>query len=224
MLNLSLFPISPDAVPNLPKVAHVGDAGADIKAYFPKSNTADIFEVLNKLEKEEFNSSVEEFSSRTYINGVLATSLSITEIEDLQDGRDFAVLSPLQSNAPFKKSALISSGFKLADLSIASYGQSYSMGSSLPALLILSRSGLSNNPNTLLTVPNSPGLVDSQYRGEIKVGLVTHSKNSHIITHGTRIAQMIVLNLFNLAAAINISEDWNSSTARGEGGFGSTSV
>jgi len=221
MLNLSLFPISQDAVPNLPKVAHVGDAGADIKAYFPKSDTADIFEVLNRIKKEEFHSSIE---TATYINGTLASSLSLTELEDLQDGREFAVLSPLHSNASFKKSTLISSGFKLSNLSIDAYHPGYSISSKLPAILILPRSGLSNNPNTLLTVANSPGLVDSQYRGEIKVGLVTHSSNTQIITHGTRIAQMICVNLQNLSAAIHISEDWNSSTSRGEGGFGSTSV
>jgi dUTP pyrophosphatase len=70
-----------------------------------------------------------------------------------------------------------------------------------------------------LSVPNSPGTIDSDYRGEIKVIVVNLSKDPIEIKDGDRIAQMVIAKYESIS--------WNmvdslSDTDRGEGGFGST--
>jgi dUTP pyrophosphatase len=70
-----------------------------------------------------------------------------------------------------------------------------------------------------LSVPNSPGTIDSDYRGEIKVIVVNLSKDPIEIKDGDRIAQMVIAKYETIS--------WNtvdslSDTERGEGGFGST--
>ena len=76
-----------------------------------------------------------------------------------------------------------------------------------------------------VTVLNSPGTVDSDYRGEIKVILINHSKVDFNISKGDRIAQAVIgnvlaKNFINLKRVDSISND----TDRGTGGFGSTGV
>lgn len=70
-----------------------------------------------------------------------------------------------------------------------------------------------------ITVLNSPGTIDADYRGEIKVILVNMSKEAFVIEDGERIAQMVI--------AAHEQAEWEEvdelgSTERGEGGFGST--
>lgn len=70
-----------------------------------------------------------------------------------------------------------------------------------------------------VTVLNSPGTIDSDYRGEIGVVLINHGEEAFTITRGLRIAQMII-------APVTFAE-WQEvheleESARGEGGFGST--
>ena len=70
-----------------------------------------------------------------------------------------------------------------------------------------------------VTVLNSPGTIDSDYRGEVGVILINHSNQTIIIEPRMRIAQMVICSLpkINLVKA-NILSD----TERGSGGFGST--
>ena len=70
-----------------------------------------------------------------------------------------------------------------------------------------------------ITVLNSPGTIDSDYRGEIKVLLINHSNEEFEIKKGDRIAQAIVAPVIQ-AEIIEVEE--LSETKRGEGGFGST--
>ena len=70
-----------------------------------------------------------------------------------------------------------------------------------------------------ITVLNSPGTIDSDYRGEISVILINHSKQDFIITNGLRIAQLVIA---QYAFAKIIEVDDLGTTQRGEGGFGST--
>jgi len=70
-----------------------------------------------------------------------------------------------------------------------------------------------------ITCLNSPGTVDSDYRGEIKIILINLSMEEHIINNGDRIAQMV---LCKIEKAILQSETKLESTIRGEGGFGHT--
>jgi len=79
------------------------------------------------------------------------------------------------------------------------------------------RSGLALNKG--ITVLNSPGTIDADYRGEIQVILVNLSSEKFVVQHGERIAQLIV--------ASHETVNWESvefleDSVRGEGGFGHT--
>ncbi|HMQ69899.1 MAG TPA: dUTP diphosphatase [Ignavibacteria bacterium] len=81
------------------------------------------------------------------------------------------------------------------------------------------RSGLALNYN--VTVLNSPGTIDSDYRGEIKVLLINHGINDFEVKYGDRIAQLVIARYEKalLTEAVDVSE-----TQRGDGGYGSTGV
>ena len=79
------------------------------------------------------------------------------------------------------------------------------------------RSGLAAKSN--ISVLNTPGTIDSDYRGEIKVILFNHGKNEFIINNKDRIAQMV---LAPIIKAEFEEVDELPDTTRGEGGFGST--
>ena len=79
------------------------------------------------------------------------------------------------------------------------------------------RSGLAAKFN--ISVLNTPGTIDSDYRGEIKVILFNHGKNEFIINNKDRIAQMV---LAPIIKAEFEEVDELPDTIRGEGGFGST--
>ena len=81
------------------------------------------------------------------------------------------------------------------------------------------RSGLAVNHG--VTVLNSPGTIDSDYRGEIKVPLINHGTADFVIKKGDRIAQMIV----SAVARATLREvSALDDTARGDNGFGSSGV
>ena len=79
------------------------------------------------------------------------------------------------------------------------------------------RSGLAAKSN--ISVLNTPGTIDSDYRGEIKVILLNHGNNEFIINNKDRIAQMV---LAPIIKAEFEEVDELPDTIRGEGGFGST--
>ncbi len=81
------------------------------------------------------------------------------------------------------------------------------------------RSGLAAKKG--ITVLNSPGTVDADYRGEIGVILVNLSNEDFTIENGERIAQLVIAK-HKRAQWIEVEE--LSETSRGEGGFGSTGV
>jgi len=85
------------------------------------------------------------------------------------------------------------------------------------------RSGLAANFG--ITVLNSPGTVDSDYRGEIKVILINHGRESFVINNGDRIAQAIISSVVskNFISFNQVSEISND-TQRSSGGFGSTGL
>jgi len=79
------------------------------------------------------------------------------------------------------------------------------------------RSGLAAKHG--LTVLNSPGTIDADYRGEIQVILINHGTEPFTIKRGERIAQMVIAPVVQ-AALVDVDE--LSATDRGTGGFGST--
>jgi dUTP pyrophosphatase len=81
------------------------------------------------------------------------------------------------------------------------------------------RSGLAINHG--VTVLNSPGTIDPDYRGEVKVILINLGKEPFVIKNGMRIAQMVISRFERVE--VGVVEEL-SQTRRGEGGFGSTGV
>ena len=79
------------------------------------------------------------------------------------------------------------------------------------------RSGLAAKSS--ITVLNTPGTIDSDYRGEIKIILFNHGKVDFIINNKDRVAQMVLTPIvkMELEEIDNLPD-----TSRGEGGFGST--
>lgn len=88
--------------------------------------------------------------------------------------------------------------------------------SSLAAFLF-ARSGLGVKHG--ITLSNSVGVVDSDYRGEICVGLCNVSSEAYTIQPGERVAQMVIMPVVN---AEFVQADELGSTERGDGGFGSS--
>ena len=84
-------------------------------------------------------------------------------------------------------------------------------------VLIRPRSGLAAKSN--ISVLNTPGTIDSDYRGEIKIILFNHGKEDFVINNNDRIAQMILMPI--IKAEFEEVENLPK-TLRGSGGFGST--
>ncbi len=103
-----------------------------------------------------------------------------------------------------KTSSLIATGLSFA------FSEKYE-------IQIRPRSGLAAKNN--ISVLNTPGTIDSDYRGEIKVIIFNHGKDDFVINKGDRIAQMILTPVIKMEL-----EETNNlpKTIRGEGGFGST--
>ena len=81
------------------------------------------------------------------------------------------------------------------------------------------RSGLALKQG--VTLVNSPGTIDADYRGEIGVIMINHGDNSFEIHHGDRIAQLLISPVTH--AKLLVVDKLNA-TGRGEGGFGHTGV
>ena len=79
------------------------------------------------------------------------------------------------------------------------------------------RSGLAAKNS--ISILNTPGTIDSDYRGELKVILFNHSNNDFLINNKDRIAQMILTPVIKMSLE---ETDDLPETIRGEGGFGST--
>lgn len=82
---------------------------------------------------------------------------------------------------------------------------------------VRSRSGLAKGQG--VAVLNSPGTIDSDYRGEVKVLLINHGAEPAIISRGDRIAQLVIAPVEQVMP-IEVAD--LDVTARGDGGFGST--
>jgi len=80
--------------------------------------------------------------------------------------------------------------------------------------LIWPRSGMATRGITV-----DAGVIDADYRGEVKVLLVNHSRDSFLVTRGMRIAQLVIQPVFPDIREVDVLP---IDTERGEGGFGST--
>ena len=89
-------------------------------------------------------------------------------------------------------------------------------------LQVRPRSGLAAKNG--VTVLNTPGTIDSDYRGEIKVILINHGKNPFAIEKGDRIAQIVVAQTISPFVNLVKVDQISDNTQRSTGGFGSTGV
>ena len=119
-------------------------------------------------------------------------------------GMDLMAFIKKPINIKPKTSSLIPTGLTVA------FSKNYE-------IQIRPRSGLAAKNN--ISVLNTPGTIDSDYRGEIKVIIYNHGNNDFTINNGDRIAQMILTPIvkMELEKTNDIPE-----TIRGKGGFGST--
>ena len=81
------------------------------------------------------------------------------------------------------------------------------------------RSGLASKHG--ITLPNTPGTIDSDYRGPLGVSLINLGAESYTIRHGDRVAQVVVAPVVQVDFAVVEGLD---ETTRGTGGFGSTGI
>lgn len=116
--------------------------------------------------------------------------------------------------ASIEKDVIIAPG----EISIISTGISIELPLGYEAQ-IRPRSGLAVKNG--ITVLNTPGTIDADYRGEIKVILINHGKSDFIITSGMRIAQMIIAKHEHV---LFMHQEDLSDTERGHSGFGSTGL
>lgn len=72
-----------------------------------------------------------------------------------------------------------------------------------------------------ITVLNTPGTIDSDYRGVIKIILINHGKERFIINRGDRIAQLVIQRIYQ---PVLVETDKLDDTKRGIGGFGHTGI
>ncbi|MDL2233665.1 dUTP diphosphatase [Ruminococcaceae bacterium OttesenSCG-928-L11] len=96
-------------------------------------------------------------------------------------------------------------------------GIAISIGDPGVAAFVFGRSGLGIKQG--IVPANAVGVVDSDYRGEIIVGLANHSDSDFTVRHGDRIAQMVLLPMLTPTL---VEQDELDETERGTGGFGST--
>lgn len=119
-------------------------------------------------------------------------------------GMDLAAAAPAPVSIPPGSHALVPCGFAIA----------------LPhgfEAQVRPRSGLAAKHG--VTVLNAPGTIDCDYRGEVKVVLINHGRETFVVSKGMRIAQMIVAPVERVMWA---ETDTLPDTSRADGGFGHT--
>ena len=137
----------------------------------------------------------------------LDTAVKVPEYKtDGASGMDLIAFLKQPINVKPKTSSLVPTGLSVA------FSKEYE-------IQIRPRSGLAAKNN--ISVLNTPGTIDSDYRGEISAMLINHSKVNFEIERGMRIAQMVIAPVvqFNLIKTETLDE-----TKRGAGGFGSTGI
>lgn len=106
---------------------------------------------------------------------------------------------------------------KCKEIKMIPTGIAIEIQSSNVGAFIFPRSGLATKHG--ITLANAVGVVDSDYRGEIKVGVINLGTEDYVIKNGDRIAQLVFMPVINMDV---VEVEKLKETQRGEGGFGST--
>ena len=107
---------------------------------------------------------------------------------------------------------------KPAEIKLVKTGIAFALGQGFEAQ-VRPRSGLALKNG--ITVLNTPGTIDSDYRGEVCVILINHSQVDFTVTRGMRIAQVVIAK-YEQAQVVEVQD--LDETVRGAGGFGSTGL
>ena len=135
----------------------------------------------------------------------LNSSVKLPEYKtDGASGMDLIAFLKDPINIKPKKSSLIPTGLSVA------FSENYE-------IQIRPRSGLAAKKN--ISVLNTPGTIDSDYRGEIKVIIYNHGDTDFVVNNGDRIAQMMLSPVIKMKLE---ETDKLPETIRGKDGFGST--
>ena len=158
----------------------------------PKDEFSRIADFIGKLTKINF--------SKNQIN----TSIELSSFEKLENMEKEHGFIESSINIKSQESALIPTGISIA----------------IPRdteVQIRPRSGLAVNSS--ISVLNTPGTIDSDYRGEIKIILFNHGKKDFVVNNNDRVAQMIIMPVIKAEFE---EVEILPKTLRGSGGFGST--
>ena len=108
---------------------------------------------------------------------------------------------------------------KKGEIAFVPTGIAISLPSNEYVAYVYARSGLACKKG--ITLVNGVGVIDSDYRGEIKCAIINLGNEDFVVNHGDRIAQLVIAPV--CIAELNITESLDE-TSRGTGGFGSTGV
>ena len=191
------------------------DVMKNLSQLSPRSGTADSFEGNGTKE----GNSIEE---REVPEGILAPEgILNVPIFRLPHAKDLPLPERATPNSSgFDLQAAIASALPLHPRKRMKIPTGFSMA--LPPGFegqIRPRSGLAHNHG--ITVLNTPGTIDADYRGEISILLIHHGDDTFMITPGMRIAQLVIAPIARTTWHLRPMLDH---TERGEGGFGSTGL
>ncbi len=173
-------------------------AALDVKAYLPDEPTVDFVESIESLLSKYPYASL-------YINGKKITEDLTTELlEQHEPQQRFFSLAPGEQK-------IINAGFKV--------GLSTDDPNKIATMLVCPRSGLACKYG--ITIVNAPGIVDEHYPDWVGIGLVNHSRDLHLFSHGARIAQVVYLEV--CVAQERVVEALTTVGER-KGGFGHTGI
>jgi dUTP pyrophosphatase len=161
---------------------------------------------------DEFNKIVGDISNTTY------TSYSVKFINKSNNqDPEYAT----EGSAGFDFRADLSEPIYLnpGEIRMVPTGLYFELPSNLE-LQVRPRSGLAAKHG--VTVLNTPGTVDSDYRGEVKVIIINHGKDTFVIENGERIAQGVIANVIGKNLVSLTKTETLNDSERGESGFGST--
>jgi deoxyuridine 5'-triphosphate nucleotidohydrolase len=226
----------------MPTAAREGDAGYDLRAFIRPEDTAHdlvptFLDFYSEFEESEDNCPALIVNGEVVISKIAMNELRKEGVEALESCFQQAIAnaaksyakkreaSPTQSNCvvlwpkPYANesknrpsSKLIYAGFSIQLPDHTHPNKNYVMK-------VVSRSGLAARHQ--ICVANSPGIVDSGYRGDVKICLENRGSNLHLITHGMRCAQALFEECLKLPKFDELKiVDALDDSERGAGGFG----
>ena len=173
---------------------------------------------------EEFN---KEFTNVSHTAGTFETPKIPVKFINKSNNQDPEYQTSGAAGFDFRANldepiTLYSRDSKKSNMAIIPTGLFFELPETLE-LQVRPRSGLA--AKHAVTVLNSPGTIDSDYRGEVKVILINHNNEDFVINNGDRIAQGVIAVVSNEQfIKLEKVDELNDNTERGDKGFGSTGV